>query len=243
MATEGLSAAQLGELRHFDTPTVCNAIEVFEVRSRTDGYMGREIVANFPELPPMVGYAATATRRGAAPPREGYAISALPDQVARYDELPGPPVMVYQDLGEPAESASFGDVMCTTYQRFGAVGLVTNGAGRDLEQIRAMEFPVFSNGAICSHGYNHTLDIHVPVSVGGITIFPGDLLHGDANGITTIPAEVAGELADVCAGIAAAEAVVLDYLKGGTPTPQGLAEARQQSQAMIAALRQRVARN
>ena len=237
MATAGLSTGQLGELRRYDTPTVCNAIELFEVRARTAGYMGREIVAAFPELPPMVGYAATATRRGAAPPREGDSVATLPDQVGRYGELPGPPVMVYQDLDVPSESASFGDVMCNTYQAFGAVGLVTNGAGRDLEQIREMEFPIFSNGAICSHGYNHTVDIHVPVSIGGMMIYPGDLLHGAANGGPTIPAELSGELADAGAGVAVAEAIVIDYVKRGKPTPEGLAEARKESQAQLADLR------
>ena len=240
MANPGLSAAQISALRRFDTPTVCNAIEVFEVRPRTAGYMDREIKANSPDLPPMVGYASTATRRGAAPAREGDVVSTLQDQVTRFEELPGPPVMVYQDLGEPPESATFGDVMCSVFQAFGAVGLITSGSGRDIEQVRALEFPTFSYGSICSHGYNHAVDIYVPVNVGGIIVYPGDLLHGDANGVTTIPVEVAGQLADVCTGIAAAEAVVLDYVRAGSPTPNGLAEARAESRGMLAALKERV---
>jgi 4-hydroxy-4-methyl-2-oxoglutarate aldolase len=241
MATTGLSAAQISALRRFDTPTVCNAIEVFDVCPRTAGYMDRQIKANSPDLPPMVGYASTATRRGAVPAREGDAVSTLEEQVSRYGELPGPPVMVYQDLGDPPESATFGDVMCSTFQAFGAVGLITSGAGRDIEQVRALEFPTFSNGSICSHGYNHAVDIYVPVSVGGIVVYPGDLLHGDANGVTTIPAGIAGQVADVCAGIADAEAVVMDYVRAGSPTVKGLAEARAESRSRLKGLRERVA--
>ena len=63
--------------------------------------------------------------------------------------------------------------------------------------MRAIGFPVFTNGTICSHGYNHIPQIHVPVRVGGLTVFPDDLLHADCNGVTTIPVEIAGEVADI----------------------------------------------
>ena len=72
---------------------------------------------------------------------------------------------------------------------FGAVGLITSGAARDLDQVRRLAFSVFSNGAICSHGYSHIVSIQTPVRVGGLAVNPGDLLHGDANGVTaTTPA-------------------------------------------------------
>src|SRR5690606_27021966 len=118
----------------YDTPTVCNAIELFDVRPRQLGYMNASIRACFPALPPMVGYAATATFRSQQPPRGGDAYSGMDAQVARFAELPGPPVVVFQDLDDPVAAATFGEVMCTTYQAFGAVGLITSGAGRDLDQ-------------------------------------------------------------------------------------------------------------
>ena len=66
----------------------------------------------------------------------------------------------------------------------------------------------------------------MPVHVGGVTVHPGDLLHGDRNGVTTIPTELAAAVADGCSELAAAESVVLDYLKAGMPTVHGFAAAR-----------------
>ena len=240
MSIQGLSQENLDLLRQYDTPTVCNAIEVFAVRPRNAGYMDRRIKACFPEMPPLVGYAATATSRSAAPARQGDVYSSMDQQVGKFAEVPGPPVVVYQDLEEPSQAATFGDVMCTTFKGFGAVGLITSGAARDLEQVRALEFPTFSNGAICSHGYLHTLELQVPVYVGGITVFPGDLLHGDCNGVTTIPHEIAAEVGPVCADFVAAEEVVLSYVRAGNPTPAGLAEARAECARMIKLLGERV---
>ncbi len=235
-----LSQNDLTLLKKYDTPTICNVIEVFNIRPRNQGYMDNRIKACFPEMPPMVGYAATATFRSAAPPRDGDVYSSIDKQVAAFAEIPGPPVVVFQDLDDPTAAATFGEVMCTTYKTFGAVGLITSGAARDLDQVRAIGFPAFSNGAICSHGYCHTLSIHVPVHVGGIAIYPGDLLHGDCNGVTTIPNAIASEVAQACADFVAAEDLVLNYLKKGNPTPQGLADARKACANAISELGKRV---
>jgi regulator of RNase E activity RraA len=216
----------LAELRKYDTPTVCNVIELLDYRPRTDGYLDGRIRACFPHLPPMVGYAVTATFRAGAPPRSGDAYAGLDRQVRQLAELPGPKVVVFQDLDDPPTAATFGEVMCTTYRAFGVVGLVTSGAGRDLDQVEALSFPCFTGGTICSHGYCQIVELNVPVRVGGVWVNPGDLLHGDRNGVTTIPAEWAAAVAAGCPGLTAAEAVVLDYLKGGNPTPDGYSAAR-----------------
>ncbi len=237
-----ISAQVLEKLRTFDTPTICNIIELFDVRPRNTGFMDARIQAAFPEMPPVVGFAATATFRSAGPPREGDAYASLSAQVERFGELSGPAVVVFQDLDDPAVGATFGEVMCTTYQAFGAVGLITSGAGRDLEQVRAIGFPVFTNGTICSHAYNHILDVHVPVHVGGLVIYPDDLLHGDCNGVTTIPREIAGEVADAGDEFMAAEQIILDAMRAGSPSPGLLREAQAESSARIQALRQRLSR-
>src|SRR5437870_5046132 len=83
---------------------------------RHSGYMDARIQACYPKLPPMVGYAATATFRSAAPPRSGNVYAGLGEQVASFAELPGPPVVVFQDLDNPVASATFGEVMCSTYK-------------------------------------------------------------------------------------------------------------------------------
>jgi regulator of RNase E activity RraA len=228
-----VSEADLRLLRQFDTPTICNVVELYDLRPRTAGYLDRRIQACYPKLPPMVGYAATATFRSAAPPAAGNVYSGLDEQVAAFAQLPGPPVVVFQDLDSPFASATFGEVMCTTYKAFGAAGLITSGAARDLDQVEALAFPCFADGTICAHGFCHITQVNVPVHVGGVMIHPGDLLHGDRNGVTTIPNELAGAVAAACPEYMAAEQVVLDYLKTGKVDPKGYAAARKQCKEKI----------
>src|SRR5215470_19821417 len=236
----GFMLIDLKLLAQFDTPTICNTIELFEIRPRSAGYMDGRIRACFPEMPPVVGYASTATMRCALPKQEGDVYGSLDAQVARFAELPGPAIVVYQDLDDPPLAATFGEIMCTTYQSFGAAGLITSGPARDLDQVRKLGFSAFSNGAVCSHGYSHIVDLHCTVRVGGITIRPGELIHADANGVCTIPAEIAADIPDTATEFVAAEALVLDYLKSGTPNPKAFAEARKAMLNAIAALGRKV---
>jgi regulator of RNase E activity RraA len=232
----------LDKLGTFDTPTICNVIELFEVLPHNTGYMDARIKACFPEMSPIVGFAATATFRAAAPPREGDAYGSIEVQVERFKELSGPPFVVFQDIDDPPVAATFGEVMCTAYQAFGAVGLITGGAGRDLEQVRALNFPVFTSGAVCSHGYNHIPQVHVPVRVGGVVIYPNDLLHGDLNGVTTIPHAIAAEVAEIGDEFVAAEGIMLDALRSKTPSIKELRESRAEAKVIMQKLRARVSR-
>src|ERR1700687_3919123 len=220
MSIPQLSAADLNLLRQFDTPTISNVIELFEIQPRTAGYMDGRIRACFPEMPPIVGYAATATMHCAFPRTQGAVYISLDEQVSRFADFPGPAIVVFQDLDDPPVAATFGEIMCSTYQAFGAAGLVTSGAARDLDQVRRIGFPAFSNGVICSHGYSHIVDLHRAVRVGGLTVHAGDLLHADTNGVATIPPEIAGEVAGAAAEFVQAEAIVLDYLKAGNVDPK-----------------------
>ncbi len=215
-------------------------VELFEVRPRNAGYMDSRIRACFPELPPIVGYASTATIRTAFPRGETSVYKTLDEQVRAFQDLAGHPIVVFQDLDDPATAATFGEIMCASYQAFGAVGVITSGAARDLEQVQRLRFAAFSNGAICAHGYSHILSIHEPVRVGGIAVYPGDLLHADANGVTTIPLEIAADVADAAGEYAAAEAVVLDHLKTSGRDVAQFAQAREESLRRIAELGQRV---
>ena len=230
----------LAALAKFDTPTISNTIELFEVRPRTAGYMDGRVRACFPEMAPAVGYAATATMRCAEPRREGDVYGSLDEQVARFGDLAGPPIVVFQDLDDPPVAATFGEIMCTTYKAFGAAGLITSGAARDLDQVRRLGFPAFSNGVICSHGYSHIVDLHRPVRVGGLTIYAGDLIHADVNGVATIPLEISAEVADAAKEFVAAEAIVLDYLKACAATVNGFADARRGMMDALAALSRRL---
>ena len=231
----------LSKLATFDTPTICNVIELFDIRPRSTGFMDGRIQACFPEMPPIVGFAATATFRSSAPPPPGTDVyDNIEVQVARFAELSGPAVVVFQDLDDPAVSATFGEIMCTTYQTFGSVGLITSGAGRDLDQVRKIGYPVFTGGTICAHGYCHTPDVHVPVRVGGVFVYPDDLIHADVNGVTTIPKEIASEIAEVGDAYVAAEMVIINALKEFGPDLAKLKDARKESKRQMQVLRERV---
>lgn len=231
----------LAKLASFDTPIICNVIELFAIRPYTSGFMDARIKACFPEMPPVVGFAATATFRSSAPPPPGMDVyDNIEKQVERFGELSGAPVVVFQDLDDPAVSATFGEIMCTTYQSFGSVGLITSGAGRDLDQVRRIGYPVFTGGTICAHGYCHTPDVHVPVRVGGVMVIPDDLIHADVNGVTTIPKEIAAEVAEVGDAYVAAEMVIINALKEFGADLKKLQQARQESKRQMNILRQQV---
>lgn len=238
-----LTAEELVLLRQVDTPTVCNVIELFDVRPRNTGYMDGRIRACFPEMGPIVGYASTATFRSNAPPRGGDVYATMDQQVRGFAELAGPPIVVFQDLDDPPAAATFGEVMCATFKAFGAAGIITSGGGRDLEQVRALGFPAFAASTICAHGYCHTLQLHVPVHVGGVTVYPGDLLHADCNGVTTVPHQIASAVARACKEFIDCEEEVLSYVKN-TPSPsvEEFARRRQRLTERIKALGERVRR-
>jgi 4-hydroxy-4-methyl-2-oxoglutarate aldolase len=235
-STRAVPAADLELLRKYDTPTVCNVVELFDLRPRTAGYTDARIQACFPKLPPMVGYAATATFSSACPPRAGNVYAGIAEQVGAFADLPGPAVVVFQDLDDPPAAATFGEVMCQTYKAFGAAGLITSGTGRDLDQVEALAFPCFTAGTMCAHGYCHIVQLNVPVHVGGVAVYPGDLLHGDRNGVTTIPTEIATAVARACEEYVAAETVVLNFLKSGSQDPKAYAAARNECKDRIEAL-------
>ena len=216
----------LAALAKYDTATICNIIEMFNVRSHSSGYMNHKIVCCYEKLPPMVGYACTAMYRSASPPASDQVCYGIYDELELFAALPGPAVMVIQDLDEPIAGACFGELLCNAYNAFGGSGLVTSGAGRDLDQIEAIDFPVFVGSKICSHGCGHIPGIGIPVQVGGITIYQGDLLHGDRNGVTTIPLEIAADVVEIADEYVAAEGVLLKYLtKTKGPTISGYKDA------------------
>jgi regulator of RNase E activity RraA len=240
MVAMPLSEADLKLLGQYDTPTISNVIELFEVRPRHEGYMDQRIRACFPEMPPIVGYASTATMRTAFARREGQVYNSLDEQVARFAEFPGPAIVVFQDLDDPAVAATFGEVMCSTYQCFGAAGIVTSGPGRDLDQVRRLGFAAFTNGANCSHAWSHIVSIHEPVRVGGLEVRPGDLLHADANGVLNIPLDIASDVAWAAKEFVEAEEVVIEFAKTGNRNLAEYTAARKETVRLIDELGKKV---
>jgi regulator of RNase E activity RraA len=203
--------ADLEALRRLSTPTVSNAIELFDLRPRNEGYLSPEIRCLFPEMGVMVGYAVTA-RFGAAKPAT--------HRVLRYESWkhllsqPAPRVLVLQDMDQPTGIGAFvGEVMGTLYQRLGCVGAVTNGVVRDLDEVRALGFHFFAAGVGVSHAYVHLLEFGQPVQVGGATVRTGDLLHGDKHGVLTVPLEIVADLPRAAEQVAEREQRMMNHIK------------------------------
>lgn len=212
-------------LKKCDTPTVNNVIELFDVRSHTEGFLHHSIRALFPELPPMVGHAVTMTCRlsekfdGPAP------LNDTSRQVEAILAVPAPRVWVIKDVEDGETGACFGELGAATYMAFGCVGVVSSGGLRDTPAVRKRKLPLFSRTQNVSHGYPHILALNEPVEVGGVTIRPGDLLHGDADGVTTVPVDLAPQVAELCRKFLAAEKEWLDYVDSGKATVEGVRDA------------------
>lgn len=237
-STRMIHPETLKQLGQFDTPTICNTIELFDVQPRTFGFSGQRIESCYPDLPPAVGFASTASFRASAPGGAGSAYAGIEAQLENFKELPGPAMVVIQDLDHPVVAAVFGEVMCSTYKAFNAAGLITNGAGRDLLQVRALDFPVFTGGTICSHGYCHLMHVGLPVTVDGLVINQGDLVHADANGVALIPIPIAEAVARLAAEFVDAEEIIMAYVKSeGAKQVSEYTDRRQAFQKRIGELK------
>jgi hypothetical protein len=188
---ELLTPVELEELRRIPTPAISNAIELFDIRPRTAGYMSGDISCRFPDLGPVIGYAATAVTTAASPHGRR---AAAPDYWQSVLALPGPRLAVWHDLDSPAVGAQWGEVQASIHIALGCVGAVSDGGVRDLDEARAAGFRFFSRHVTVSHAYVHLVDFGTPVTVGGLEVRPGDLLVGDQHGVVQVPLEVAREV-------------------------------------------------
>ena len=209
-----LSSEQLAALRALDTPTVCNAIEKFKVRGRVEGFFGMDVGCLSPQLGVMLGYAVTLKVDSTTPDAQ------QDDRVWRawmqaMANSPQPVVVVMQDVGpQPRKSAHYGEVMGTLSRRLGTVGVVTNGGLRDIDEVRRLGLHYFGPGLVPSHGQPRLLEANVPVVIDGVAIQPGDLLHGDVNGLTLVPLAIAGQVAEAAAEVRESEAELMAYING-----------------------------
>jgi regulator of RNase E activity RraA len=192
-----LSREQLDELRAIDSPTIANAIEYFEVRPRVAGYCGSNVRCLTPDAGFMLGYAVTCRGDSTTESKDRREHTSLYQAI--YALQPLPAVVVIGDDGDPSLinlSCHAGEMMATTMKRVGAVGLVTNGGLRDIREINALGgFHYYGRGLVVAHGRPCIYDVGAVVTIDGMEVHPGDLLHGDENGITVIPAEIADQVA------------------------------------------------
>jgi regulator of RNase E activity RraA len=209
-----LTTADLERLAKYDSATIANAIEKFEVRDQTEGYASMELVCRYPELPPFVGYAVTCTADSTSPWKKRP--NKLYDFYKAIEACQGPVVVVMQDLSPNRQrSCHAGDVMSTIFQRLGAVGLVTDGGVRDLAGIRqrAPGLQVMSAGVTVSHGVPTIVEVGIEVAICGLRIRPNDLLHGDANGLVKIPIDVAQNVPSAADDVLRREAETVAMVK------------------------------
>lgn len=203
-----LNRKQLEELRSFDSPTIANAIERFDLRPRSEGFMGPEIGQILPYDKPLLGYACTAKISAAQPPNEQQK-RLLIEYYAHVKNTPEPTVAVIEDLDRNPLGSFWGEVQSTTHKALGCEGVITSGGVRDLDEVQALGFYYFAGCVLVSHAYVHIEEFACPVTVGGLTVRPGDLLHADKHGVVLIPQEIAEQLAEACRAAQYAEQPVI----------------------------------
>ncbi|MCA9444399.1 MAG: RraA family protein [Candidatus Omnitrophica bacterium] len=204
----------MDQLLAADSPTIANAIELYKRQSRWAGYMGPEIQCRFPELGRVMGYAVTCTIKEVDE-------SNPPDPEERMKWLeaiensPKPVICVVQDkvIGKKGLAAHWGEIMGTMVQQLGTVGIVTDGAVRDLEALHAIGMKVWSEYVVVSHGWIDVEWANIPVEVGGLTVNPGDILHADCNGVVSIPHDLLDDLPVKVKKILDDEKVILSDLR------------------------------
>lgn len=203
----------LAHLAGYDSPTLSNAIEAFGVRGFEVGFCGHGLKHLVGGPGPLVGRAVTATMGSREKRPDAEQRAALYEAVAALDD---PVVLVIVDEDErPGHGAFLGEVQATLFRQLGAVGIATNGAVRDLEQLRRLGFGAYAGGVAVSHAYAHLHAVNVPVVLDQMEIAPGDVLHGDEHGLLAVPSELVERLPAVADAIIAAEGDVLAWV--GSP--------------------------
>lgn len=219
-----VSPEVLEALARYDTPTLSNAIETFDVRPRDEGFTTRKIHCMFPDLKPVVGLAATATIRTNEPP-----ISQV-EQVLVWrhvQSVPAPRVLVVQDLDQPTgHGAQFGEVQGAIFKALGCVAIVTDGTVRDLEEVRATGLQMFARGTVASHSYAHFTSCGSNVVVGGLLVGPGDIIHADRHGVLLVPPQIAERLPEAADRIIAREQKLIGWIRSKDFDAERLEEMR-----------------
>jgi len=164
-----LTGEQLQGLRRLDACLLANAIETFDLRLRNEGFVDHTVRSLFPELAPMVGYAATVRIRGSAPPVAGPRFADRSDWWDYIERLPAPRVVAVEDVSSrPGLCSLVGEVHMHVLRRLHCLGVVTNGSVRDIPAARSAGFHYFAGSVAVSHGYVHIVDFGQPVEIGGL---------------------------------------------------------------------------
>jgi regulator of RNase E activity RraA len=203
---------ELAALAAFDTPTICNALEVVLPESRAHGYTTRPAICGFPVLKPVVGYARTARIRARAPsPLTAAEVRALRHDYYRYvDAGPKPSLMLIEDLDglDAGYGAFWGEVQSAIHHGLGALGVITNGSVRDIDAW-APGFQFLAATVGPSHAFVHVVDFGGEIEVLGMRVRSGDVVHADRHGAVVIPPAAIRELPAAAEKVARREASIL----------------------------------
>ena len=213
-----LSYETLLELKRWSTPTVYNGWEAITKHDRTRGWFNLEETRDFmPEFGPLGGYAVTVVCEPSNPTH-----AQVSDAARRYLEyvaaMPGPKIVVVQDLDKPAVVGSFwGEVNAGFHGALGCVGTITDGAVRDVEEMRGLGFKALAQRLCVGHAYSTPVRWGLPVEVFGCSVEPGALIHADRHGFLVIPPEDEARLLDATRFMDSNEcASVIPAARGGT---------------------------
>ena len=210
-----ISLQEIEKLKSFDSPTISNAIEEFGVRDNTVGYASVELKCLTPYKEPMVGFAITVTVDTVTPGKRD--LTKLRDFYDMLGDEKRPIVVAEQFMGpDRSRSMCLGDLFSVSIHKLGAVGAITDCAVRDIDGIKEKSpgLYIFSPGLVVSHGNVVWHEINTTVSICGLTIKPNDLLHGDINGVTSIPIDLIDikELITAAEGVVKREKEIFDYM-------------------------------
>ncbi len=208
--------ADLEALKAFDTPTICNALELVAPARRAMGFIRRPLIAAFPEMKPVVAFARTAHIRSREPHPRGRD-EAKEIRLGYYAHIaaePMPSIAVIQDIDAPDQGfgAFWGEVQTNVHKGLGCVGVVTDGSVRDLDAM-APGFFVLAGSIMPSHAYVHLVDFGSTVSVAGMTVSPNDVIHADRHGAVVVPADAVKELPAAVDLLTRREKIIIDAAK------------------------------
>jgi len=208
------TVADIEYLKSIDSPTLSNAIELLKIRPSERGFTPVEIRCLFPELGRMCGYAVTAQVETVTE-MEPFSLDAFVDLYRIVERSPKPAVIVLQEIGGFADYAAHcGEVMATFFTRLGAIGLVSDCAVRDLPEVRRLGFHYFARGAVASHANYRIARAGVPVQIRGMVVNPGDLIHGDENGVITVPSLEGDAIGQAVDQVRRKERAVMEFVRG-----------------------------
>jgi regulator of RNase E activity RraA len=210
-----VSESQFAFLRSIDTPTVCNLMEEVAPERRGSFYTVKHLHCPFPHLPPMVGFAKTVTMRARDKVGGASYMAKRMDYLDYVAAAPQPGIAVIEDLDDPAGFGAFwGEVQTNIHQSLGCLGTITNGSIRDIPQV-AKGFQMLAGSLSPSHAYVHVEDFGIPVTIHGMAVRSGDLVHADQHGAIVVPAETIDGMKAAAERLAATEARIIAAAKSG----------------------------